>query len=56
MNIYEWALQFQQGVNTPPVVTPPVVIPPVVVPPAPKTIKSITILYSDGSTTQITGN
>lgn len=56
MNIYEWALQFQQGVSTPPVVTPPVVIPPVVVPPAPKTIKSITILYSDGSTTQITGN
>lgn len=45
LSIYDWALQFSNSE----VVTPPVVTPPVVTPPAPKTIKSITITYSDGS-------
>lgn len=49
MNIYQWMLQFAQNavVQQPPVVVqPPVDVPP---PPAPKTIKSITITYSDNS-------
>lgn len=49
MSIYTWAAKFGASVVVPP---PPVVIPPpVVVPPVtpPKTIKSITIVYTDGS-------
>lgn len=53
VNIYQWMLQFSKSVAAqPPVIIPPVVIPPIVVPPVvspPKTIKSITITYSDGS-------
>lgn len=48
MNIYQWMLQYKQGaVVAPPVVTPP----PVITPPA-KTIKSVLITYSDGTTLQ----
>jgi len=43
-SIWDWALQFPAV--APPVVAPP---PPVIIPPA-KTIKSILITYSDGST------
>lgn len=53
MNIYQWLLQFSKGVTiqppitVPPVTPPPIIVPPVVIPP--KTIKSISITYSDGS-------
>lgn len=45
LNIYDWGMQFVGAVTT----IPPVVIPPIVIPPS-KTIKSILITYSDGST------
>lgn len=46
LNIYDWALQYSSGAA----VIPPVVVPPVVIPPTAKTIKSITVLYTDGTT------
>lgn len=45
-NIYDWALRYSNAT----VVTPPVIVPPVVTPPPAKTIKSVTILYTDGTT------
>ena len=57
--IWDWALSFAGSATTappvtttPPVTTPPVTTPPVVTPPVstPKTIKSILVTYSDGTT------
>jgi len=52
-SIYDWALGFTANTSTTPVVTPP----PVVTDPAPvtKTIKSVLVTYSDGTTQTLPG-
>lgn len=51
MSIYTWAANIAKVVAAPPVNLPPVIAPPVVT--QPKTIKSVTVNYSDGSSLQL---
>lgn len=52
MSIYQWAVSIS-GVQAIPAPPPVVIPPPVVTPPAAKTIKSILVTYSDGTTTSL---